>query len=89
MEPTADMNIVFDYTDLHNYMVEKGISKNRLALAVGMSQPTLSRKLEGRTPFKSPEIVRIQKYLNIDKSKMNDFFYTCIVQKNEPRRKKE
>jgi len=46
-------------------MARKGISQAALGTAVSISQPGLSKRLRGATPFDINEIVRISIYLGV------------------------
>lgn len=46
-------------------MAYRRIHQESLAAAVGMTQPQLSRRLGGHTPFKVEEVAAIAKFLNV------------------------
>lgn len=55
----------FNYSKLLGRIKEKGFTFETLAEAIGISNGTLSAKLNNHYPFKSNEMVAICKALNI------------------------
>lgn len=58
-------------------MVEAGLTQSELALKVGMSRNSLSRKLTGKRDFRLDEVCRICDVLGIDNP--SPYFFVNII----------
>ena len=53
------------YRDLKVVMFQRGVTQQELAGAIGVSEPTLNAKLNGRSDFTVSEAKEIIEYLDI------------------------
>ena len=65
----------FKYWKLLGRIKECGFTQAQLAKAIGISEYTLSTKLNNKFSFKQEEIIAICKVLNIPVSEIGDYFY--------------
>ena len=65
----------FNYLKLLGRIKECGFTQAQLAKAIGISEYTLSTKLNNKFSFKQEEIIAICKVLNIPVSEIGDYFY--------------
>ena len=72
--------MAYNYSKLLGRIVEKFGSQGRFASAAGMSERTLSLKLNNHRPFTQPEITNVGKLLEIDESDIAVYFFTLQVQ---------
>ena len=70
----------FDYAKLTGLIVEKYGTRGQFAKSLGVSERTLSLKLNDRVPFTQPEILRASKLLSISPKDLNEYFFTLKVQ---------
>lgn len=56
-------------------MVEKGISKNEMASAIGVDNATLYRKLTGESDFKRQEIEVVRNFLGLSVDEAEAIFF--------------
>ena len=70
----------FDYRKLKGRIVEKYGKQVALARAIGMSEHTMSVKLNGKKCFTQNEIERICEKLTIPLLEIGDYFFTVEVQ---------
>ena len=62
---------------LRGKIVEAGMTQDELAKACGISRSTLSRKIRGRQPFDTREVIAICNTLNIhDNNEKVEIFLT-------------
>ena len=66
---------------LRGKMAENGFTQKALAAIIGKSENSLSRKLRGKTPFNTDEIMSICDALHIDSNaeKASIFFDSCVL----------
>ena len=55
---------------------EKGVKKNFLAAKLGMSYPSLYKRLNGQADWKAGEVLTICKILGLSKQERQDIFFT-------------
>ena len=60
---------------LNEIIKESGIKKEVVARRLGISTTSLTSKAEGRTDFKSEEIVSLKSIFNLSLSQINDLFF--------------
>ena len=65
----------YDYSKLLGRITEKIGTQYKLAEAVGLSERTVSLKLNGKIGWKQTEIEDICKVLDIDRSEIGDYFF--------------
>lgn len=80
---------MYDYSKLQGKIVEKFKNNGNFAVKMGLSERTISLKINNKVDFKQNEITKACELLNIPNSKINDYFFTKFVQKNWTRIKKE
>ena len=66
---------------LKSVLILKGISQQDLAYNLGISKQPLNYKINGRTPFKVSEILKIQKLLKLSKEERDNIFFDYRVGK--------
>lgn len=70
----------YDYSKLSGKIVEVYGTQARFAEAMGLSERSISLKLNGKVPWKQPEIVRACEMLGIELTEMPAYFFTMKVQ---------
>lgn len=71
----------FDYSELSGRITAKFKTKTQYAKAANMSPSSLSMKLNGKTPWTSPEICKAQSLLEIPPAELGKYFFTLKVHK--------
>lgn len=71
--------MAFDYSRLKGRIVEKYGSQLNFSKAYGVSENTLSLKLNNKVRFTSDDIIKIADLLEIDKNDVGLYFFTQIV----------
>ena len=66
----------FDYAKLRGRIIEKCGAQMVFADRLGVTQGTLTSKLQGHTFFTQPEIFRSMDILDIDPSEVTLYFFT-------------
>lgn len=72
--------MAYDYSKLLGRIVEKYSTQSAFAVAMGISERTLSLKLNNRIPFKQTEIQRSCVLLDIKVADIPAYFFTMKVQ---------
>ena len=72
--------MAYEYSKLLGRITEKFGTQGRFAEAVGMSERSLSLKLNNKVPFKQPEITKACSLLEIDDADIPAYFFTLKVQ---------
>ena len=72
--------MAYDYRKLCGRFVEKFGTQGRFAKAMGISERSLSLKLNGKVPFKQPEITKACELLEIEPTGIADYFFALGVQ---------
>lgn len=72
--------MVYDYSKLLGRITEKYGTQVRFSGAMGMSERSLSLKLNCKVPFKQPEITKACTLLEIADSDIPAYFFTVVVQ---------
>jgi hypothetical protein len=72
--------MAFNYNKLRGRIIEKFGTQGRLAKSLGVSERTLSLKLNNRIFFTQDEIIKISELLNIDSDKIQVYFFEKEVQ---------
>lgn len=73
---------MYDYSKLQGRIVEKFGNNCNFAIKMGLSERTMSLKLNNKVDFRQREIAKACELLNIPVTKINDYFFTKNVQKN-------
>lgn len=76
--------MAFNYDKLRGKIVEKYGAQYRFAKALGVSERTLSLKLNNKIFFSQDEITKISELLNIESCEIQVYFFTKEVQQIEP-----
>ena len=66
----------YNYSRLLGRIVEKVVTQYKFAQAIGLSERTVSLKLNGKVGWKQTEIAKACDILDIDKSEICDYFFT-------------
>ena len=72
----------FDFSKLSGKIVEKYGTQYNFAKAMGLSEHSLSTKLNNKVPWKANEIAKAIELLGINTSKIPEYFFDKTVQKN-------
>ena len=72
--------MAFDYSKLRGRIVEKFGTQGAFAKAIGLSQRSLSLKLQGKLFFRQDEIERAINLLCIKSEDIDKYFFTQNVQ---------
>lgn len=75
--------MVFDYSKLKGRIVEVFGTQGNFAKAAGMSERTLSCKLNNKVPFTQPEMLLFSELLKINTSNLDEYFFAPEVQNIE------
>lgn len=73
--------MIFDYNKLNGKIKERFNNRNDFAKLINLSSNSLSKKLNNKVPFTSPEIYKIVEILGIEISEIPIYFYTLKVEK--------
>lgn len=71
--------MAFDYSKLRGRIVEKYNSQTAFTKAFGVSENTLSLKLNNKIRFTTDDIIKISKMLEIPKNEIGQYFFTPEV----------
>ena len=74
------MSIPFNYSKLRGRIVEKCGTQQTFAKAMGMSEKTVSLKMQGKIPWKQTDIMKALDVLDLDASDVQDYFFAVEVQ---------
>ncbi len=69
----------FNFKRLRGRIIEKYGSQAEFSKVLGISQNSLSKKMNSKTRFSSDDIVRITKLLNISNSEITSYFFNTEV----------
>lgn len=72
--------MAFEYSKLKGRIIEFFGTQGNFAKAAGMSERTLSCKLNNKIPFTQKEILLISELLQINTSNLDKYFFTIKVQ---------
>lgn len=75
--------MTFDYSKLRGRIKEVYGKYENLVPSIGMSEATLSRKLNGKSYFDSQEILELSKALDIPDEERDIYFFKVKVRKSE------
>ncbi|MCW4388788.1 MULTISPECIES: DUF739 family protein [Limosilactobacillus] len=67
--------MAFDFSKLLGKITEKYGTQYNFAKAMGLSEHSLSVKLNNKVPWKTTEIVKAMELLNIDSSDVSAYFF--------------
>lgn len=72
--------MAYNYSKLVGRIIEKFGSQGKFSVAAGMSERSLSMKLNGHRVFKQPEITKACSLLDIADDDIPAYFFTLQVQ---------
>ena len=72
----------YDYSKLLGRIIERLGTQYKFAQAIGLSERSVSLKLNGKIGWKQEEIVKICEVLEIESKDIPCYFFTINVQKN-------
>ncbi len=72
--------MAYDYSKFQGRIIEKFGTQGRFAAAMGMSERSLSLKMNGKVSFKQPEISKACSLLDIADIDIAAYFFTLKVQ---------
>ena len=72
--------MIYDYSKLKGTIVEKYGTQSNFATVIGLSERTLSNKLNSKKPFKQPEISFICSLMDIPDEEIPQYFFAKKVQ---------
>lgn len=70
----------FDYRKLKGAIIEKYNSQSAFAKEIGVSERTLSLKMNGKIAWKQPEIIKAIQALNLTTDDIQEYFFKEKVQ---------
>lgn len=70
----------FDYRKLKGAIIEKYNSQSAFAKEIGVSERTLSLKMNGKIAWKQPEIIKAIKALKLTTDDIQEYFFKEKVQ---------
>lgn len=73
--------MAYDYAKLNGKIVEKCGTQAVFAKRMGLSERTISLKLNNKVAFKQPEIQKALPILGLTESDIQAYFFTLKVQK--------
>lgn len=76
--------MAFDYNKLRGRIVEKYGSQVTFAKAMKWSERTLSKKINGKIPWKQNDICTAINLLELSENDIQEYFFTLKVQDIEP-----
>ena len=72
--------MAYDYAKLNGKIVEKCGTQAVFAERMGLSERTISLKLNNKVAFKQPEIQKVLPILGLTESDIQAYFFTLKVQ---------
>lgn len=72
--------MAIDYSKLNGKIVEKFGTQYNFSKALGLSEHSLSNKLNNKVSWKTQEITKAMDLLGLDKAKVGEYFFTEKVQ---------
>ncbi|SFL39642.1 Protein of unknown function [Gracilibacillus orientalis] len=74
--------MTFDYSSLNGRIIERFGSQYNFAKEMGLSERSVSLKLNGKVGWKQVEIAKAVEILSIDSTDIPRYFFNLKVQKN-------
>lgn len=82
IEKKGGENMAYDYAKLSGRIVEKCGTQAMFAEMMGLSERTISMKLNNKVAFKQPEIQRALEVLKLKPEDVPIYFFATKVQNN-------
>ncbi len=70
---------MYDYNKLKGKITEKGLTRAEFAKAVGISEASLSLRMNNRREWTQDEMIEVAKILDFDVTELKDYFFTHAV----------
>lgn len=71
---------MYNYDKLNGRIKEKCKTQSNFAKKMGLSERTVSKKLNNEVPFKQPDIARALEVLELDENDIQAYFFNLKVQ---------
>lgn len=71
--------MAFSYSKLRGRIIEKYGSQGNFADAFGISENSLSLKMNNKSRFTSDDIIKMTEMLDISKDEVGEYFFTIEV----------
>lgn len=72
--------MAYDYTKLNGRIIEKCGTRAAFAKKMGLSERTISLKLNNKVSWKQPEMQKATEILEISEDEIQSYFFTIKVQ---------
>lgn len=72
--------MAFDYSKLRGRIVEKYGNQTEFAKAMNWSERTMSKKINGKIPWKQTDICTAIRLLGLSENNIQEYFFTMKVQ---------
>ena len=69
------LNMSYDYSTLSGKIVEKYGTQYNFSIAMGLSERTMSLKLNSKVPWKDNEMVKACELLDIETKQIHQYFF--------------
>lgn len=66
-------------SDLYAEIARCGLTVPRLAEMIGLNKKTMYTRMQGKTAFRQPEIVKIAEVLHLNREKILSIFFADVV----------
>ena len=76
----GDEIMAFDYSKLRGRIVEKFETQAKFAVAMELSERTITCKLRNKIPWKQGEILKAINLLGLDETDIQEYFFKLKVQ---------
>lgn len=71
--------MAYEYSKLNGRIVEICGTRAEFAKRMGLSERTVSLKLNNKVPWKQPEIMKAIQVLGLDEADIQEYFFTLKV----------
>lgn len=79
----------FDYAKLRGRIREVCETQEKFSVLMGVSQATISAKINNKSEFTQPEILKAVEVLHLNWDEVSTYFFTPLVQKTKQIRMEE
>lgn len=70
----------YDYSKLKAKIIENNLTQSAVAAEIGLSERSMSLKMNCKREWKQSEIERLRNTLKIPKNEITNYFFTIAVQ---------